>query len=102
MEFSRPEYWGIFLLQEIFPTQGSNPGLLHCRWILYWLSPQRVIRQKRILEETGRTEVSGGEVAEIRGTTGQEWVDQEVFKKAGEVVSSLAAITCYHYIYFIC
>ena len=27
------------LLQEIFPTQGSNPGLPHCRWILYQLSP---------------------------------------------------------------
>ena len=26
------------LLQGICPTQGSNPGLLHCRWILYWLS----------------------------------------------------------------
>ena len=26
------------LLQRIFPTQGSNPGLLHCRWILYQLS----------------------------------------------------------------
>ena len=23
------------LLQGIFPTQGSNPGLLHCRWILH-------------------------------------------------------------------
>ena len=22
----------------IFPTEGSNPGLLHCRWILYQLS----------------------------------------------------------------
>ena len=28
------------LLQGIFPTQGSNPGLLHCRWILYHLSQQ--------------------------------------------------------------
>ena len=28
------------LLQEIFPTQGSNLGLLHCRWILYQLSYQ--------------------------------------------------------------
>ena len=27
-----------FLLQGIFPTQGSNRGLLHCRWILYRLS----------------------------------------------------------------
>ena len=29
-----------FLLQGIFPTQGSNPGLLHCRQILYCLSHQ--------------------------------------------------------------
>ena len=28
------------LLQGIFPTQGSNPGLPHCRWILYCLSHQ--------------------------------------------------------------
>ena len=27
-----------FLLQGIFPTQESNPGLLHCRQILYRLS----------------------------------------------------------------
>ena len=26
------------LLQGIFPTQGSNPGLPHCMWILYHLS----------------------------------------------------------------
>ena len=26
------------LLQGIFPTQGSNPGHPHCRWILYRLS----------------------------------------------------------------
>ena len=29
------------LLQRIFPTQGSNPGLLHCRLILYHLSHKR-------------------------------------------------------------
>ena len=28
----------LFPLQGIFPTQGSNPGLLHCRLILYQLS----------------------------------------------------------------
>ena len=28
------------LLQRIFPTQGSNPGLPHCRQILYCLSHQ--------------------------------------------------------------
>ena len=26
------------LVQGIFPTQGSNPGLLHCAWLLYHLS----------------------------------------------------------------
>ena len=28
------------LLQRIFPTQGSNPGLLYCRQILYPLNQQ--------------------------------------------------------------
>ena len=35
------------LLQGIFPIQGSNPGLAHCRWILYQLSPKG---SPRILE----------------------------------------------------
>ena len=28
------------LLQGIFPTQESNPGFPHCRWIIYSLSHQ--------------------------------------------------------------
>ena len=35
------------LLQGIFPAQGLNPGLSHCRWILYCLSHQG---SPRILE----------------------------------------------------
>ena len=35
------------LLQGIFPIQGSNPSLLHCRWILYQLSHKE---SPRILE----------------------------------------------------
>ena len=42
-----------FLLQGIFPTQGSNLGHLHCRQILYqqshWGSPQIVIIKHQIL-----------------------------------------------------
>ena len=48
MDFSLPGYgilqarileWiAILLLQGIFLTQGSNPGLLHCGHILYSLS----------------------------------------------------------------
>ena len=50
--FSRQEYWSILggchaLLQRIFPTQGSNPGLPHCRRILHQLSHQG---SPRILE----------------------------------------------------
>ena len=42
MGFSR-QYTGVeghFLLQGIFPTQGLNPGLSHCRQTLYHLSHQ--------------------------------------------------------------
>ena len=44
------------LLQAIFPTQGSNPGLRHCRWILLPAEPQGkpnlpwVRRQLNLLE----------------------------------------------------
>ena len=36
------------LLQGIFPTQGSNPGLSHCRRILYQLSHKEVPQNKDI------------------------------------------------------
>ena len=32
------DWIAIPLLRQIFPSQGSNPGLLHCRQILYRLS----------------------------------------------------------------
>ena len=35
------------LLQGIFPTQGSNPGLPHCRWILYQLNHKRIPYKSR-------------------------------------------------------
>ena len=43
-----------FLLQEIFPTQGSNSGLSHCRQMLYCLSHQErwiVLQTKQKLKE---------------------------------------------------
>ena len=42
------------LLQGIFPTQGSNPGLLNCRQILYHLS-----HQGSGVEEPGRLQSTG-------------------------------------------
>ena len=34
------EWVGIFFSRGIFPTQGSNPSLLHCGQILFHLSHQ--------------------------------------------------------------
>ena len=39
------------LLQGIFPTQGSNPGLPHCRQIFYHLSHQGIQVGKKISKE---------------------------------------------------
>ena len=33
-----------FLLQGIFPTQGLNPFLLHCRWILYHWAAKKALK----------------------------------------------------------
>ena len=41
-----------FLLQGFFLTQGSNPGLLHCRQILYHLSHQGIPEQTLWLVKT--------------------------------------------------
>jgi len=55
------------LLQGVFPTQGSDPALLHCRWILYQLSYQgspRILEwvaytfSSRSSQPRNRTEVS--------------------------------------------
>ena len=53
MEFSRPDpgVSSLSLLQGTFPTQGSNPGLLHCRWILHQLRYQE--RNHKNYCETG-------------------------------------------------
>ena len=38
------------LLQGIFLTQGSNPGLPHYRWILYHLSLRKLLPQEAEIE----------------------------------------------------
>ena len=38
------EWVAIHLLQRIFPTQAENPGLPHCRKILYHLSHQESVK----------------------------------------------------------
>ena len=52
------EVGSLSLLQGIFPSQGLNPGLPHCRWILYQLSHKgsprilEVYRSRKIIERS--------------------------------------------------
>ena len=70
-EFFRPEYWG----GSPFPSPGDlcnpglNPGLLHCRWILYQLSHQR---SPRILEWIAYPFSSGS--SQPRNQTGVSYI----------------------------
>ena len=57
------------LLQGIFPTQGLNLGLLHCRWILYHLSHQES-RNK----QTNRQTASMIALAETHLSLILEWI----------------------------
>ena len=55
------------LLQGIFPTQGSNPGLPHCRWILYQLNHKESSDPKNSWQTTSalrqKKKLSWGRVA---------------------------------------
>ena len=48
-----PGVGSLSVLQGIFPTQGSNPSLLHGGWILYQLSHEvfRLLKDKRSFKE---------------------------------------------------
>ena len=61
------------LLQGIFPTQGSNPGLPHCRQILYQLSHKgspficyhSVVHQALLSMEFSRQEYWSGSISSV-------------------------------------
>ena len=71
------------LLQGIFPTQGSNPSLPHCRWILYQLNHKG---SPRILEWVVYPFSSGSSwtrsrtrVSSIAGGFFTNWANREAF-----------------------
>ena len=72
------------LLQWIFPTQGSNPGLLHCRRIHYQLSHQG---SPRILEWVAYPFSSGS--FQPRDRTGVSCIAGGFFSPALQELSSL-------------
>ena len=74
------------LLQEIFPTQELNWGLLHCSWILYQLSYQgSPIVEKENLKEA---------LSELLDVSSFE--NQEKSRAFG----SLSEMHVYRYVYF--
>ena len=55
------------LLQGIFPTQGLNPCLLHCRQVLCHLSHQRSLKIAFAGPDESEIERTGGHDEEGRG-----------------------------------
>ena len=74
------------LLQRTFLTQGSNPGLLHCRQVLYCLS-YREVSKETIIERDTRT--SG--LTEALFTVARTW-KQPRYPSTDEWVESLRYI----------
>ena len=75
------------LLQGIFPTQGSNPGLPHCRWTVYQLSHKE---SPRILERVAYPFSSGSSwprnrtgVSCIAGGFFTNWAMREALEEGG-------------------
>ena len=67
-------------LQGIFPTQGPNPGLPHCGWILYCLSRQgspRILEWVAYLFSRGTSQLRNGTgVSCIAGKFFTSWATQ--------------------------
>ena len=48
-----------FCLHGIFPTQGSKPGLLHCRQMLYHLNQEYIMLNARLFESQAGIKIAG-------------------------------------------
>ena len=86
------------LLQGIFPTQGSNPGLLHCRQILYHLSHRgspRILEwvaypfSRRSFWSRNQTSVSC-----IASRFFTNWVIREALKGDSALVRNRTQVNC--------
>ena len=87
------------LLQGIFPTQGSNPGLPHCRWILYQLSHQGSSRILEWLAYPFSRESSWPRnwtgVSCIAGRFFTSWATREALGPCWLSVINIAVCTCW-------
>ena len=94
----------ISLFQGVFPTQESNPGFLHCRWILYQLSHKgstRILEWVAYLFSRGSSQprnrnrvscIAGGFFflpTELWGKTVEVRVITQLFKHIYSIIKSL-------------
>ena len=85
-------------LQGIFPTQGSNPGLLHCRQIPYHLSLQGNPMRERQGQEClgfGHQQLIFGEQGEQEEEFGSEHKEFHLGHVAFEIpITDERAVRC--------
>ena len=73
-----------FLLQRIFPTQGLNLGLPHCRQMLYHLS-----HQGSLMRNAGLDEAQAGIKIARRNISNLRYADDTTFTAESEELKSL-------------
>ena len=75
-----------FLLQGIFLTQGSNPGLLRCRQTFYPLSHQGKASQNMSYRRDGRKRILRKRIKECSGQREEQCKDSWTLKKWNSTV----------------
>ena len=89
------------LLQGIFPTQGSNPGLPHCRQILYQLShngsPQRAKEWGSRLDHNMRPMPMGGRSRQqIRRASRNRQMGRRLFRSSPKPFHHVSSTEAQH------
>ena len=67
-----------FLLQEVFPTQGLNPGLPHCRQTLYHLSHHFTLVYSKTLMNDAFILLNNKVNLESKSTYGEPYINGEL------------------------
>ena len=87
------------LLQGIFPTQGWNLGLLHCRQILYHLSHQEARGQLFCTTEASTSGPTGLWVSMVRI---HAWVSGDPRLLTRHALCMYTCCLCSHYVWELC
>ena len=88
------------VLQGNFPTQGSNPGLPHCRWILYQLNHNEALRYgwskhyHQMLEKLAWVEtIKKDSLAKLKKK--KTWIGKDLLQDVFRNNHTLLTVVCY-------